>query len=80
MADCDVKSWIVLSQDLDNPIIENLIAAERPVCTAPISICRDDLRHLICLAERNARVCIGPVSYEKERAGDANAQERQSRP
>tara|TARA_R100001086_G_scaffold159903_1_gene85864 strand:- start:1680 stop:2498 length:819 start_codon:yes stop_codon:yes gene_type:complete len=65
MADCDVKSWIVLSQDLDNPIIENLIAAERPVCTAPISICRDDLRHLICLAERNARVCIGPVSYEK---------------
>lgn len=65
MASYRVKSWIILSSTVENPIIENLITAGSPICTAPISISRNDLRHLICLAERNARICVGPVCNEK---------------
>lgn len=55
---CNAQSWIILSNDTNNAIVERLMADGRAVSTAPLDIRSDDLRHLICLAERNSTVCV----------------------
>ncbi len=56
---CDLQNWVVLCEDRRNAIVESLLAADRPIATAPVDVSREDLTRLVELASRNRRLCVG---------------------
>ncbi len=56
---CEVRNWVVLCEDRRNAIVESMLADDRPICTAPVDVSRADLVHLVQLAARNRRLCVG---------------------